>query len=292
MGSLRDQMERDLILRGVSESTRKVYLCHARRFAAHYMRSPEILGTAEIKAFLMHLLQVEQVSNGTFRQYIAALKFLYKHTLNREWEVGHMPYPKQRKVLPPVLSLDEVTAILRALYHPKYRMVLMTAYSAGLRISEVCRLKVSDIDSARMAIRVCDGKGGKDRDTLLSPRLLRLLREYWKKERPSEWLFPNHYGTGPIPKEGVRDAFKKACEQAGITKKVTPHTLRHSFATHLLDAGTEVVVIQALLGHASYKTTLRYIHLSTRHLKTTRSPLEHLDQSLGLPIPASDCQPV
>lgn len=282
MGALHDRMERDLTLRGVSPSTRRTYLYHARNFAAHYMRSPELLGATEIKDYLMYLMQVEQVCHGTFRQHLAALKFLYKVTLGRPWEVGQIPYPKHHKKLPVVLSLEEVTAILAALHHPKQRAVLMTAYAAGLRISEVCRLKVSDIDSRRMVIRVCDGKGSKDRDTLLSPRLLKILREYWKLERPTDWLFLNHYGKGPIPKENVRNAFKDACRKAGITKRATPHTLRHSFATHLLDAGTELVVIQALLGHASYKTTLRYIHLSTRHLETTQSPLEHLDPTLGL----------
>ena len=278
MGELRDRMERDLTLRGLSPKTRRVYLYHARRFAAHYKRTPEAMGTEEIKAYLMHLLEVELVSHGTYRQHLAALKFLYVVTLGRPWEVDRIPYPKYRQKLPVVLSVEEVCALLSAVQQPKQRMVLMAAYGSGLRVSEACGLKVGDIDSRRMVIRVRDGKGGKDRDTLLSPHLLRILREYYKLEKPKEWLFPKKHGTGPIREENVRAACKDARRQVGMQKRATPHSLRHSFATHLLEEGTELVVIQALLGHRSYKTTLRYIHLSTRHLKTTKSPLDRLPQ--------------
>jgi integrase/recombinase XerD len=290
MGSLRERMEQDLALKGMRPCTRRVYLYHAARFAQHFKKSPEILGATEIREFLMHLLEVEQVSHETYRQHLAALRFLYMVTLGRSWEVDRIPYPRHRRSLPVVLSADEVAAVLIGVKLLKIRAVLMTAYAGGLRVSEACHLKVGNIDSQRMVIRVCGGKGGRDRETILSPRLLRILREYWKQERPVDWLFPGRNGIDPIGCGAVRKAFKDACRRAGIGKRATPHTLRHSFATHLLDEGTELVVIQALLGHASYRTTLRYIHLSTRHLQTTRSPLDRLDKSLEQQTVAAPAQ--
>lgn len=277
MGQLRDRMEQDLILKGFAPSTRRNYLLYCRKFAAHYRRSPEELGETEIRTFLLHTIQVEQVSYPTYRQILAALKFLYKVTLGREWEVRCLPFPKYRQpALPRVLRDDQLLALFAALKRPKYRALFMTCYAAGLRISEACRLRIEDIDSRRMVIRVPQGKGSKERYTVLSPRLLTVLRLYWKLARPPEWMFPGQGASGTIAPDTVRQVFRRAREEAGLGPWCTPHVLRHSFATHLLEAGTDLVVIKALLGHSSIKTTCVYTHVSTEHIGKVTSPLEGL----------------
>jgi integrase/recombinase XerD len=277
MGQLRDRMEQDLILRGLAPTTRKTYLLYCRKFAAHYRCSPEQLGEAEIRAFLLHLIQVEQVSHGTYRQILAALKFLYTVTLGREWEVKRLPFPKHRQPrLPRVLGKEQLLALFAALKRPKYRALLMTCYASGLRISEACRLRVEDIDSRRMVIRVQQGKGAKERVTILSPRLLAMLRVYWKLARPPEWMYPGQGAREYLSPDTVREVFRKAREQVGLGPWCTPHVLRHSFATHLLEAGTDLVVIQALLGHSSIKTTCIYTHVSTERIGKVSSPLDGL----------------
>lgn len=279
MGQLRDRMEQDLILKGLAPTTRRNYLLYCRKFAAHYCRSPEELGEAEIRAYLLHLIQVEQVSYPTYRQILAALKFLYKTTLGREWEVNRLPFPKHRQApLPRVLRDDQLLALFAGLKRPKYRALFMTLYAAGLRISEACRLRVEDIDSRRMVIRVPQGKGAKERYTVLSPRLLAMLRVYWKLMRPPEWMFPGQGASGHVSPDAVREVFRRAREQAGLGPWCTPHILRHSFATHLLEAGTDLVVIKALLGHNSISTTCVYTHVSTERIGKVTSPLE------GLPL--------
>jgi site-specific recombinase XerD len=270
-------MAEDLKLKAYSPSTRKIYLLYARKFAAHYRRSPEELGEAEIREFLLYLMEVEQVSYETYRQILAALKFLYTVTLGRAWEVERIPFPKRRRRLPEVLSAEDVAALLGAIRSLRYRAMLMAVYGGGLRISEACRLRAEDIDSKRMVVRVRNGKGGKDRYTVLSQRLLEVLRVYWRAARPREWLFPGKTREGHICDSTVRAVFRQAREAAGIGAECTPHTLRHSFATHLLDAGTELVIIQALLGHRSIRTTSIYTHVSTRHIQKTQSPLDRLD---------------
>lgn len=277
MGALRRRMEEDLKLKGFSPCTQKVYLLYCRKFAAHYGRSPEELGEEEIRKFLLHLIQIEQVSYATYRQILAALKFLYSVTLNREWEVGRIPYPKHRKrKLPGVLNNDQLLALLQALRSPKHRAILTSCYAAGLRIGEACQLHVDDLDSSRMVIRVRQGKGCKERYTLLSPRLLEMLRCYWRIYRPMDWLFPGLTEAGHISPGTVRQVFRKARDEAGIGRWCTPHSLRHAFATHLLDRGTDLVVIQALLGHTSIKTTSIYTHVTIEHIQKTGSPLDHL----------------
>lgn len=281
MGRLRDRMEEDLKLKGLSPSTRRNYLLYCRKFAAHYRRSPEELGETEIRKFLLHVMQIEQVSYQTYRQVLAALKFLYTVTLGRAWEVERLPFPKhQRKKLPNVLHQDQLLALFQALRSHKYRAILIGCYAAGLRIGEACRLRVDDIDSRRMVIRVRQGKGCRERYTLLSPRLLKMLRCYWRIYRPVDWLFPGGTSEGHISPDTVRQVFCKAREQAGLGKWCTPHALRHAFATHLLEAGTDLVVIQALLGHASIKTTCVYTHVSTDRIGKVTSPLEELSSSL------------
>ena len=279
MGQLRDRMAQDLILRGLAPTTSKTYLLYCRKFAAHYRRSPEQLGEAEIRAFLLHLIQVEQVSYGTYRQILAAWKFLYTTTLGREWEVKRLPFPKHRPPrLPRVLGKDQLMALFAALKRPKYRAVLMTCYAGGMRISEACRLRVEDIDSQRMVIRIPVAKGAKERYTVLSPRLLAMLRVYWKIARPPEWMYPGQGVQGYLTPATVREVFRQAREQVGLGPWCTPHVLRHSFATHLLEAGTDLVVIQALLGHSSIKTTCIYTHVSTDRIGKVISPLD------GLPL--------
>jgi integrase/recombinase XerD len=277
MGELQRRMDEDLRLKGFSPCTRKVYLLYCRKFVRHYRRSPQELGEVEIRKFLLHLIQIEQVSHGTYRQILAALKFLYTVTMNREWEVSRIPFPKhQKKTLPAVLSNDQVLALLQALRSPKHRAIMTCCYAAGLRISEACKLHLDDIDSNRMVIRVRQGKGCKERYTLLSPRLLEMLRCYWRIYRPTDWLFPGGTQAGHVSPDTVRQVFSKARDAAGIGRWCTPHTLRHAFATHLLEGGTDIAVIQALLGHASINTTSVYTHVTVDHIKNTESPLDRL----------------
>jgi len=281
MGQLRDRMEQDLTLKGLAPSTRRNYLLYCRKFAAHYRRSPEELGEPEIRQFLLHAMQIDQVSYETYRQILAALRFLYTVTLGRSWEVERLPFPKHRqRKLPEVPHRDQLLTIFQELKSPKYRAILISCYAAGLRISEACRMRLDDIDSRRMIIRVRQGKGCKERYTLLSPRLLGMLRCYWRAYRPVDWLFPGATPRGHISPHTVREVFRKARERAGLGKWCTPHTLRHAFATHLLEAGTDLVVIQALLGHTSIKTTSIYTHVSTDRISKVTSPLDQFPASL------------
>jgi len=276
MGQLRDRMEQDLILRRLRPATRRNYLFYCQQFAVFFRRSPEQLGEPEIRQFLLHHIQVRRSSYDTYRQVRAALKFLYTVTLKRSWEIEQIPVPRRGgRRLPEVLTAQELAALFDALESPKYRAVLLTCYAAGLRIGEACRLRVNDIDSQRMVLRI-DGKGGQDRLTLLSPRLLALLRRYWLIAKPKEWLFPGQGAARPMHPGSVRSVFRKARVHAGLAKRCSPHSLRHSFATHLLDAGADLVLIQTLLGHQSIHTTSRYTHVSTERLQKTPSPLERL----------------
>jgi site-specific recombinase XerD len=281
MGQLHDQMEADLVVGGYSRNTRRIYLLYARRFASHFMRSPAELGADHVRRFLLHLVQECQVSRETLRQVRSSLRFLYAVTLNRPVDIEWLPVPRRKKRLPVVLSGSEVTALLDAVRNLKYRMILTTLYAAGLRISEACALRPEHIDSKRMLLRVV-GKGDKERCTLLSRRLLHELREYWREARPQGgWLFPGGTRAGHISKEAARKAFRDAVRDAGITKKITPHSLRHSFATHLIDAGTDVTVVQVLLGHASVQTTQIYTHTTVEQIAQTRSPLDLLGTPAG-----------
>jgi site-specific recombinase XerD len=269
-------MEQDLKLKGVSPATIRNYLLYCRKFAAFFMRSPEELGAAEVRAFLVHQIEVEQLAYASYRQVYAALKFLYSVTLGRPGEVSRIPFPKrQPSCLPKALTIGEVTAFLAALRKPKYRALFMTCYAAGLRLGEVCRLRVQDIDSQRMVIRVT-GKGRKERLTVLSPRLLEVLRTYWRLTKPSVWLFPGAKPDHPVSLDTARNVFHRACVAAGLPFGYTPHSLRHSFATHLLDAGTDLVLIQYLLGHASIRTTSRYTHVSLARLQQAPHLLDRL----------------
>jgi len=277
MGKLQDRMRVDLALRNLSPRTRSCYLSWVKSFALHFRRSPEEMGDPEIREYLHYLIQEKKASQSCVSQAYSALKFLYETTLKRDWKGYRIPRAQRGKKLPVVLSAQEVQAIFSAVGNLKHRAVLMTIYSAGLRISEVVHLKVSDLDSQRMTIRVEQGKGQKDRYTLLGQRTLDILREYWKEYRPLGWLFPGKPESEPLSVSSVQKVFEKALLRAGIEKPVSVHTLRHSFATHLLEAGTDLFHIQRLLGHTSLKTTAVYLHLSRKGLGGLASPVDLLE---------------
>jgi site-specific recombinase XerD len=281
MGVLRQRMLEDLRLRGFQEHTRRCYIGCVQRFCDHYGVSPLKLGEQEIRDYLLYLDREKGYSPAARTNYIAALRFFYGVTLRRPEVLERIPFPKKRQRLPEILTKDEVERILIRIQSIKARAICSVAYGAGLRIAEVCVLRPDDIDSGRGLIHVRNGKGGRSRDVMLSPRLLKLLREYWRIVQPrSEWLFPSSQTPQrPINSGTVREALLKATEDAEIKKRVTPHVLRHSFATHLLEAGTDLRVIQALLGHHTISSTERYTRVATDHLKTVKSPLDSLRPS-------------
>jgi len=275
-------MIQDLKLRCYRRGTVGVYVGCVRRFVAFCKKPPTELGESDVRAFLLHLAEEKHLVPATLRTYLGAIAFLYAITLGRPEVVARIPWPRhsQRK-LPDILSLDEVERLLGAVDVIKHRAIVTTAYGAGLRISEACSLQVGDIDSARGLLHVRDGKCGRDRYVMLAAALLSGLREYWKIVRPAgPYLFPGH-GRDFISDDAVRDALHKAVAAARIKKHVTPHTLRHSFATHLLEAGESIRVIQALLGHSSIRTTARYTQVSAAQIARTKSPLDRLPTRRG-----------
>ena len=277
MGTLHDRMRADIRIRRYSPCTEKEYLRCCFNFTKHFMRSPADMGEEEVRAFLVHLVEVKKVSASVQKMYVAGLKFLYGVTLNRPDVVERIPWPKVPKILPDVLSLAEVAKVLAAVDAYTYRMVITTAYAAGLRISEACALCVRDIDTPRTVLHVRCGKGAKDRYVMLSPVLLESLRDYWRAQRPQgQLLFPGSDPARPVHPATVRNALRKAVSRVALSKRVSPHTLRHSFATHLMEAGTPLPVIQAVLGHGSLRTTSRYTHVSTHLIAATPSPLDRL----------------
>jgi len=285
MGKLREKMSEDLRLRGCAPSTCESYLSCVRAFAAYHRRSPEQLGEPEIREFLLHL-ESKPSSPSTLTVYAAALKFLYRVTLDQPELAERIPRPRRvPQRLPAVLTGAEVERLLGCIYSLKHRAIVMTAYGAGLRVSEVCSLRVDDIDSQRMVIHVRQGKGKRDRFVMLPERVLYALREYWRRDRPKRpFLFPGQPPGRCISSSAVQKALTLAAARAGLTKRVSPHVLRHSFATHLLELGTDLRVIQTLLGHASISTTLRYTRVSQSHLRKTSSPLDVLGTQKQKPI--------
>jgi len=277
MEKLHDQMKMDLELRNLSPRTRSCYLTWVKSFALHFHRSPEEMGEEEIREYLHYLIQEKKVSQSGVSQAYSALKFFYETTLKRDWKGYRIPRAQKGRRLPVVLSPQEIQAIFSAVGNLKHRAVLMTIYSAGLRISEVVHLKVSDVDSQRMTIRVEQGKGQKDRYTLLGQRTLDILRDYWKEYRPVGWLFPGKTESESLSVSSVQKVFEKALLRAGIKKPASVHTLRHSFATHLLEAGTDLFHIQPHLGPTSLKTTAVYLHLSRKGLEDLASPVDLLE---------------
>jgi site-specific recombinase XerD len=278
MGKLRDQMLMDLQLCGIKPRTQKNYLREAENLAKYFNRSPAELGEQELKEYLLYLIKERHLSEGTFRFYVAGLKFLYRTTLKREWPVEKIKHPRAKTKLPVVLDLSEVESLFSVTRNLKHKAMLMITYSSGLRVSEAARLKLTDIDSVRMTVRISQGKGGKDRYSILSQTTLEHLREYWKRYRPAEWLFDGQKKDGHISLSTIQSIFHTAKKRARITKPVSIHTLRHSFATHLIEAGTSLHHVQLLLGHRSPTTTTVYLHVSRLNLSQVVSPLDRAAQ--------------
>lgn len=281
MGKLRDSMVRDLELRGVTETTKQAYLRAATKFAAHFMRSPEEMGTKEVKLFLA-TLDERGLSRSSVSVYLAGLTFLYRVTLNRPDVVAEIPRPKKTKRKPRVLKGSEVGRLINAMPSLKHRTISMTMYAAGLRISEVCALEVTDIDSARNRILIRQGKGQKDRYVPLSSKLLAGLRRYWRHEQPQRPLmFPGQWNLRPICRSTVNRVFRLVSERIDLKPPATPHHLRHAFATHMLELGTDLRVLQILLGHADPKSTEHYVTLSDQVLGSLKSPFDLLGTNHG-----------
>lgn len=271
MTPLRQRYLNDLRLRNCSPRTIECYVAHVAAFARHFGRSPEQLDQQHIREYQLHLRDVKHASWSFFNQAVCALRFFYKVTLSSPWAVEHIPYGKRPKSLPVVLSREEVHQLLACVERPVYRLLLTTLYAAGLRISEGLHLQVPDVDSARMVLHIRSGKGQKDRFVPLSPKLRDDLRTWWRLRRPTTWLFPgrNNY---PLSASGVQRACRAAAIAAGLAKHATPHTLRHSYATHLLEAGLDVRTLQKLLGHNQLGTTALYTHVTDERLQGVVSP--------------------
>ena len=277
MTALRQRMIEDMQVRNLSPHTQRAYLQYISQFACHFRKSPDLLGPAEIRAFQLYLTRDRQLAASSVGVAVAAIRFLYKVTLQRGWNVDDViPTCRRPQTLPVVMSPDEVARFLDAVETLKHRVILTVCYAAGLRISEAVRLTPAAIDSQRMTIRVEQGKGRKDRYVMLSPRLLDILRDYYRTVRPKEWLFPGDLPGQPITASAVEDACRTVRYQASITKPVTPHSLRHAFAVHLLETGTDLRTIQLLLGHRSLNTTAKYLRLATSKVCATASPLDAL----------------
>jgi integrase/recombinase XerD len=276
MTPLRQRFLDDLRLRNYSPRTLACYLSAVVRLAKHFGRSSEDLGPEEVRAYQLHLLDQEHASWCRFNQTVCALRFLYRVTLGRPEVVKMIPFGKRPKTLPAVLSRQEVLRLFAALPDNLYRTLVRTTYACGLRIGEVVHLRVADIDSQRGVLMVRQGKGRKDRLVPLSPALLDELRAHWRRYRPGHWLFPGHKPGQHLHIAALQRWFARLVRRLGLRSGVSMHTLRHSYATHLLEAGVNVVTLQRLLGHRDLSTTARYLHVSTQHLQQTPSPLDAL----------------
>lgn len=275
MGELKEKMKMDMELKNLSESTIKTYLGCMKNFSRHYGKSPDQMDDEAVRDFLYYLLKEKNSSQAAINQHYSALKFFYQTTLGRDWDVLKIPRSRRIKKLPVVLSIKEVGEVLNKIEKLKNRAILTTIYSGGLRLREALNLQVSDIDSQRMMIRVRQGKGNKDRYTLLGKNALDILRLYWTRYRPKDLLFPSMTRKGqPIHSSGVQKAFREALSKTTIRKKATVHTLRHSFATHLLEEGTEIPYIQNLLGHSDSRTTSIYLHVARKKILKVVSPID------------------
>lgn len=295
MNPLRQRFLDDLRLRNYSPRTQQTYLDHVARFARHFHRSPEYLGLEEIRNYQLHLLQ-QHASWSVFNQAVCALRLFYRLTVKAAFSVDMIPYGKKPKSLPAVLSRDEVARLFACVPQPIERLMLQTAYACGLRASELLALQVADIDSSRMLLWVRHGKGNKDRGVPVSPALLEVLRHHWRRHRPATWLFPGRTPSGRRSLGALQRVCRRAVLAAGISKKASLHTLRHSYATHLLEAGVDLLTIQRLLGHRDLHTTARYLHLSEPQLARTPGLLEGLPaapEAVAEPaVPAEPLGPV
>lgn len=278
MTELRRQMDEAMQVRGMADRTRETYLWAVSGLATFYRRSPDRISEQEVQAYLLHLIRERQRSWSTCNIVVQALRFLYHTTLKRDRMTFSVPSPRRPGTLPAILSRAEVEQLIGHVRNLKHRTMILTTYAAGLRLSEVLHLRVTDIDSARMTIRVEQGKGGQDRYTVLSAHLLEALRGYWPATRPATWLFPSAQGPHPMDPSALQRAYQTAKARAGITKPGGIHALRHAFATHLLEAGVDIHTIQRLLGHGHISTTTRYFQL-TRHTEMgPGSPLDLLER--------------
>ena len=283
MTHLRKMMLEELQRRHYSHRTAKTYLRIVRDFAQHFHCSPSKLGQEQIRQYQAHLFQTKKLTPATVSQYASALRFFFVKTLHRRFLAEYIPFPKHHRRLPTILSPDEVARLIASASNLYHRALLMTLYSTGMRRAELCSLKVSDIDSQRMMIRIHQGKGSRDREVPLSPKLLETLRAYWRWMKPRTFLFPGTVkgwrADVPITSNIVWLACRDAAKAAGITKHLSPHTLRHSYASHLLEAGADLRTIQVLLGHSRLEHTLVYLHLSPKHLQAVTNPLDSLELS-------------
>lgn len=279
MEKWREEMSADLHLKGLAPTTQKAYLREVGNLSDYFGKPPYELGEGEIKEYLLYLLHERKVSEGTYRYYWSGLKFFYRHTLKRESVIEKLPCPKRKSKLPVVLDISEVEALISVTTNLKHKAILMITYSSGLRISEAASLKITDIDSARMMVRIRQGKGGKDRYSILSHAALECLREYWRRYHPGEWLFEGRDRDTHLSTSSIRQIFCKAAKRARITKPASVHTLRHSFATHLIEGGTSLRHVQLLLGHRSPMTTTVYLHVSRLSLSQVSSPLDKAHQA-------------
>jgi len=276
-------MLEDLQIRRYSPTTIRLYLYAIRAFSKHFGKPPDQLGAEHIRRYQLFLTKEKKVSTSTYVLMVCALRFLYTHTLHRKIQIERIPFPRRERKLPLILSRDEVKAVLEAPLDLRHRTMLAILYAAGLRVSEVTRLKVADIDGTRNVLWVRSGKGRKDRQGLLPPKLRELLRCYWRSRRPTDWLFPGARPGQPISVKVIFMACRKAGRTAGLAKSVHPHLLRHAFATHLLEAGTNLRTIQILLGHANLETTARYLQVADVNVRGTTSPLESLESLRLIP---------
>jgi integrase/recombinase XerD len=281
MKTLREQMLVDLQLSGAKPITQKSYLREVDNLEKYFNRSPAELGEAELKEYMLYLIKERHLSEGTFRFYVAGLKFFYRTTLKREWPVEKIKHPRAKRKLPVVLDLSEVKSLFALTTNLKHKAILMITYSSGLRASETAHLKITDIDSKRMVVRINQGKGGQDRYSILSQTALEHLRQYFRKYRPQEWLFKGRRANDHLSTQSIQQLFYQAKRRAGITKPASVHTLRHSFATHLIEAGTSLHHVQLLLGHRSPTTTTVYLHVSRLNLAQVTSPLDKTAQPVS-----------
>ena len=276
MTVLRQRMLEDLRVRNYALRTQKTYIAEVVKFAQHFGKSPDQLEQEDVRRYQVHLVDGKAVSWSLFNQAVCALRFLYRTTLGRDWAIKHIPFAKTPRKLPVVLSRQEIMQLFEKIANIKHLAMLMLAYSAGLRLSELAHLRVADIDSQRMIIHVHQGKGRKDRVLPLSPFVLIILREYWREAKPREWLFFGKWADRPITVSSIQKVLARARATAGIKKPISMHSLRHSFATHHLEAGTDLRTLQILMGHSGLQTTSRYLHVSTAMLRSAKSPLDQI----------------
>ncbi len=283
MTQLRKMMLEELQRRNYSQTTVNTYLKVVEDFARHFHRPPDELGKEQIRAYQVHLFQERKLGVRTVGLHTAALRFFFCKTLKRMYPVEEVPYPRAPRRLPIILTREEAIRLIDSASNLFHRAMLITMYSTGMRRAELCRLKVEDIDSTRMLIHIRQGKGGKDRDVPLSPKVLETLREYWRWMKPKTYMFPGTINGSradkPITPKVLWEACREAAQRAGITKAVRPHLLRHSFATHLVEGGADLPTVQALLGHTDLKPTSIYLHLSERHIKAAGTPLDNMELS-------------